>query len=78
MSASLTLSPALVKRLKGEKKVAIAIPGGLPEYAENVNTQRLAAMQANRAAAFRRAFPTIAAREQYGAERLAYISSVGK
>jgi len=74
---SATISPALARRLKGKKR-PVAIPGGLPEYAETVDSQRLAGMQAYRAASFRRAFPTVEAQEQYAAERLAYIHSVGK
>jgi hypothetical protein len=69
---TLSISPALARRIRGERKVVVVIPGGLPEYAENVNSQRLAAMQANRGAAFRRAFPSVAAQEAYAAERLAY------
>ena len=56
----------------------LATPAGLPEYAENVNSRRLAAMQEARGAAFRRAFPTEKAQLKYGAERLAYITPADK
>lgn len=38
---------------------------GMPEYPDNANTQRLAAMQANRAKRFAKAFPSEELRVAY-------------
>ena len=77
MSASLTISPALRKRLTKTAKRK-SNDTGLPEYPDNVNHRRLAAMEKNRADRFRKAFPTEEARQQYGAERLAYVLATQK
>lgn len=68
---TMTISPALKKRLTGTKIVLVASEG-LPEYTDTVLTQRHAAMQEERGRRVRRAFRSKAAIEQYAAERLAY------
>lgn len=64
---SLVYGAAVKERMARKPRRAAPAPAGLPEYADDVQRQRLLWMQAARGKRFCRIFPTEASRLKYAA-----------